>query len=128
LPKTIDCSPNNSLLSWRKENVQVVFDAHERTTPWKCGLFDHMMTLRQRHRITVVLVSKHYARKRWTTFECRAAQAHAMHTDPGRILPVYLDATVIPGMTVGENPLTVQDGIQLAAHRIVLQSKSGNAE
>ncbi len=53
----------------------------------------------KRFRYCVVLVSRHYASKRWTRLEWKAAQARAFEElGSDYILPIRLDSTDLPGL------------------------------
>jgi hypothetical protein len=53
---------------------------------------------RKRARYVAVFVSKHYARRKWTTFERNVIHSRLLEGEPDCLLPVRLDETQIPGI------------------------------
>jgi len=88
----------------RKEGTLVFYDDFERATLWGQDLYQYLSDIyKNRGKFCILLVSRHYARKRWTKVECRAAQARAFLQDEPYLLPVRIDETELPGLlpTVG---------------------------
>ena len=82
----------------------VFFDEFERAALWGTNLSDHFAEVYERKaRFCVMLVSKEYAAKVWTTVERRSAQARAIAQKEEYILPIRFDETQVPGLpgTVG---------------------------
>jgi hypothetical protein len=79
--------------------VRVFYDRYEEATLWGKNLYDHLQDIYQRlARYCLILVSKEYARRVWTSHERRAAQARAIKTKGEYLLPVMIDDTEIPGL------------------------------
>jgi NTP pyrophosphatase (non-canonical NTP hydrolase) len=79
--------------------IRVFHDTGEKAELWGKDLYAHLTDLYQnRAHFCVILISQHYASKRWTTQERRAMQARAFSQDSEFILPVRLDDTEIPGL------------------------------
>lgn len=84
--------------------ISVFYDENEKAQLWGKDLYTELTDLYQnRAQYCVMFVSRHYAQKRWTQHERRAAQARAFQEDSEYILPIYLDDTTIPGLlpTIG---------------------------
>jgi hypothetical protein len=89
----------------RKASIKVFYDRYEKATLWGKNLYSHLSNLYQNEaKYCIVLASKEYAQKTWTTLELQSAQARALK-EKGReyILPVQFDKTFIPGVlgTIG---------------------------
>lgn len=84
--------------------ISVFYDKYEQATLWGINLYDHLTTVYQhKARYCLILASKEYASKVWTTVERQSAQARALKEKNEYILPVRIDDTEIPGIlpTVG---------------------------
>lgn len=80
--------------------LAVFYDDFEQAKLWGAFLPERLLKIyRDQARACVVLISRHYKEKRWTTHEWRAAQERALN-QPGMeyILQVRLDDTVLDGM------------------------------
>jgi tetratricopeptide (TPR) repeat protein len=78
----------------------VFYDDYERAKLWGGFLPERLLSIyRDMARACVVLVSRNYKAKRWTTHEWRSAQERALN-EPSQdyILPVRLDDTTLDGM------------------------------
>jgi hypothetical protein len=79
--------------------IKVFYDAYEQHTLWGRDLYSHLDEVyRTRSRHCVMFLSKHYARKLWTSHERRSAQARALLGREDYILPVRFDDTDIDGI------------------------------
>jgi hypothetical protein len=88
----------------RTKDVRVFYDAFEKDVLWGKNLYEYLTRIyTEDSRYTVLLLSKHYAEKSWTTLERQSAQARALREGREYILPIRLDDTQIPGLpeTVG---------------------------
>lgn len=88
----------------KKQKISVFYDDYERSSLWGQDLYQYLTDVYQnKAKYCLIFVSKHYARKRWTNLECKAAQARAFEENNPYILPIKLDDTEIPGIlpTVG---------------------------
>ena len=84
----------------RRRGVKVFYDQDEKSTMWGKNLYSYLSDLyKNKARYCLMLLSYHYATKRWTKHELKSAQARAFideHED--YILPVRIDNTEIPGI------------------------------
>lgn len=88
----------------RAAGLTVFYDTYEQVDLWGKNLADHLADVYQHHaRYCLMLVSKEYAAKVWTTHERQSAQARAITQNTEYILPVRFDDTPIPGLlpTIG---------------------------
>jgi hypothetical protein len=88
----------------REEGIRVFYDGYATAELWGKDLYEHLdYVYRQAARYCVLFVSKHYARKVWTSHERQSAQARAITENREYILPVRFDDTEVPGLrdTVG---------------------------
>jgi hypothetical protein len=79
--------------------VRVFYDEYELARVWGQDLYTYLIDVYQhKARFCVMIISRHYIRKRWTNLECKAAQARALDENTPYILPVKLDDTEVPGV------------------------------
>lgn len=101
----------------RSRDVHVFYDEFEQSRLWGQDLYEYLHDIYYRKaRFCVMFLSAHYARKRWTAHERRAAQERAFLEDnEPYILPARFDDTVIPGVraTLGYLDLTKLSPIEL---------------
>lgn len=112
--------------AFRNRKIRVFFDEYEKAQLWGKNLYTHLdIVYRTSARYCVMLLSKHYAQKLWTTFERESAQARAFCENEEYILPVRLDDTEIPSVrpTVAYLDLRVIGVEELAS---LLASKLGD--
>ncbi len=77
--------------------VRVFYDEIEQVKLWGANLYDTLTDVYyKRARFTIMFISRHYAKKRWTNLERKAAQARAFTESREYILPVRFDDTEIP--------------------------------
>jgi len=84
--------------------IEVFFDEYNDADLWGKDLYEHLSDVYQNQaQYCVILVSRAYADKVWTTHERRNAQARALREKREYILPVRFDDTELPGLlpTVG---------------------------
>jgi len=75
------------------------YDAYEEVTLWGKDLVEHFDSIyRKQGRYCVMFISRHYAEKIWTRYECRVALARAIEQRSEYVLPVRFDKTEIPGL------------------------------
>lgn len=81
-------------------SVKVFYDAFEKNTLWANDLYQYLYDIyNKKARFCVLFLSRHYASKKWTLHECRAAQERQLFSDNEQyILPARFDDTVIPGI------------------------------
>lgn len=97
----------------RRAGVSVFFDRHQAARLWGKELPEYLHRVYwEEARYCVMFVSKHYARKRWTIHERRAAQARAAGATDDYILPVRIDDTIIDGLSPGIAYQDVRQGMQ----------------
>ncbi len=81
----------------RSQSCTVFFDEYEQASLWGRNLNDHLADVYEhKARYCLMLVSKEYADKVWTTLERRSAQARALKQKEEYILPVHFDKTEVP--------------------------------
>jgi TIR domain len=88
----------------KKFGIRVFLDEDEQEKLWGIDNAEFFSELfLKRTEFCLMLVSKHYAKKPWTTLERRAALARAMTERGAYVLPVRLDDTELPGLlpTIG---------------------------
>ncbi len=88
----------------RRHDVKVFYDKYEAAEIWGKDLYEHLTDVYSRKaRYCLMLVSKAYAEKVWTTHERKSAQARAFQERSEYVLPVRFDDTELPGLlpTVG---------------------------
>lgn len=116
----------------RRRGLRVFYDEYEKASLWGKNLYTHLSDVYQNKAIyCIMLISEYYAKKLWTKHEREAAQARAFLEHEEYILPIRLDETEIPGvsLTIGylrwppETPETIADALIAKLDRI----KSGNA-
>lgn len=80
--------------------LKVFFDEYHVAELWGRDLYEHLSDIYQNQaQYCVILVSKAYANKVWTTHERRNAQARALREKHEYILPVRFDDTPLPGLS-----------------------------
>lgn len=93
----------------------VFYDQAEQARLWGCDLYQHLHEVYSRQgRFCVVFISRYYVEKVWTRLELHAAQSRALR-DPGYLLPVRLDDSVVPGLpdTIAAVDLRVTTPVEL---------------
>ena len=79
--------------------IRCFYDANETSKLWgKDGCKYLFNVFRHKAQYCVMFLSENYAKKRWTTHECKAAQARAINEIHEYILPIRLDKTEIEGI------------------------------
>lgn len=113
--------------------IRVFYDEFEESNLWGKNLYDHLADVYSRRAaFCLMILSRNYAGKTWTTHERRHAQARAFNENREYILPLKLDDTQIPGI---EPTLGYVDYRETSVDKVVdlLESKlsairAGNAE
>jgi hypothetical protein len=83
--------------------IKVFYDEFEQSSLWGKDLYQFLSEIyKDLARFCVVMVSRHYLKKKWTRHELKSAQARAFLQKKEYILPIKLDATELPGI----NPTT----------------------
>jgi len=93
--------------------LSIFYDDFERACLWGSNLYEYLTDVyKTQGKYCLVLISKHYLRKRWTRLEWRAIQARCFEENAAYLLPVRIDDTELPGLlpTVGH--------LSLQSHRI----------
>lgn len=91
-------------IALRKSGVEVFFDEFRRTDMFGKNLIDYLSKVyRDDSNFCLMMISKHYVQKKWTSIERQSAQARALSQLVEYILPVRIDDTEVPGLpdTVG---------------------------
>jgi len=103
----------------------VFYDDFERAALWGENLYEYLTDIYQnKGRYCVVLVSSHYARKRWTRLEWRAIQARCFREQSPYCLPVRLDEAELPGLLPTVAYLSLErDGLNAIAEAVVQKLK-----
>ena len=89
--------------------VDSFYDVYEEVTLWGKDLVAHFDSIyRKQGRYCVMFISRHYAEKVWTRYECKVALARALEQRSEYVLPARFDKTEIPGLppTIGYLDLT----------------------
>ena len=88
----------------KNKQVNVFYDNFEKADLWGKNLYDYLSSVySEKSKFCVMLLSKHYENKLWTTHERKSAQARAFRENREYILPIKIDNTNITGIheTVG---------------------------
>lgn len=88
----------------KEKQVKVFYDNFEKADLWGKNLYDYLSSVySEKSKYCVMLLSKHYENKLWTTHERKSAQARAFRENREYILPILIDNTKITGIheTVG---------------------------
>lgn len=88
----------------KDRGIRTFYDMYEEDHLWGKDLFEHLdYVYGQAARYCVMFISKHYARKVWTSHERKAAQERALKDHQEYILPARFDSTPLPGVrsTIG---------------------------
>ncbi len=110
--------------SLTKQGLKVFYDEYEKGTLWGKDLYSHLTEVySKKARFCLMMISKYYARKQWTTVERKAAQAKAFQENEEYILPLRLDETEIPGLlpTIGYIDLrqtSIEEVVELLKKKI----------
>ncbi len=84
--------------------VEIFYDNAFQAELWGKNLYDHLSDIYlNQAQYCLILVSKDYLRKEWTSHERQSAQARAFREKKEYILPVLMDDAELPGLlkTVG---------------------------
>lgn len=84
--------------------LKVFYDEFEQANLWGKDLYEYLADVYSNQaQFCIMLISKHYAEKAWTTHERKNAQARAFRENKEYILPVKLDDTTLPAIpgTIG---------------------------
>jgi TIR domain-containing protein len=82
-------------------DVRIFYDQFHQHSLWGKDLYQHLqMIYRDKAEYCVVLVSKHYLKRRWAKHELKQAQARAFQDSQEYILPLRLDDSKIPGLNL----------------------------
>ncbi len=100
--------------------ARVFFDSDEQADLLGKDLYTHLADVYSRKaRYCVMLLSKSYATKMWTSHERRSAQERALRERGNEfILPVRIDDTAIPGVPTTIGFIKVSDGLERVARTI----------
>ena len=83
----------------RRRRVNVFFDEYEQANLWGEDLYEHLSRVYQKQaRYCLMLVSRAYADRVWTSHKRKSAQARALNEKRGYILPVRFDEIEVPGL------------------------------
>jgi len=110
--------------------IRVFYDCYEEATLWGMDLYKHLSNVYQKQACScIILISKSYAERVWTTHERESAQARALNETREYILPVRLDNTELPKLlqTVGYISLeskSVDDIVQLFLRKMELEREN----
>lgn len=108
--------------------VTVFYDRFEQVNLWGADLAEHLGKIYGADsRYVVLFASRHYAAKAWPNHEKQFALGRHLRGDTGRILPVRIDDTEIPGLppTIGYLDVRVLTPAKLAE---LIRQKLDSAE
>lgn len=81
------------------QEISVFYDEFEEAKLWGKDLYEYLDEIyREKARYCIIFLSKHYAKKLWTTHERKSAQERALKQNEEYILPARFDDTEIPGI------------------------------
>jgi hypothetical protein len=82
-----------------EKGLRVFYDRFFKAELWEKDLYEYLADMyEKRSEYCVMLVSKNYLEKKWTTHERKNAQARALVQGSEYILPIRLDETELPGL------------------------------
>ncbi|MBM7774330.1 hypothetical protein JOD54_004534 [Actinokineospora baliensis] len=80
-----------------KHGLRVFYDANQTVDLWGDNLYERLVTIyREKSRLCVLFASAEYARRLWTSFERKAAQAKAAESEAAYLLPLLFDDSRVP--------------------------------
>lgn len=83
----------------RENDVSLFYDKFDKVSLWGKDLYTYLRDIYQNKAyFTVIFISEHYKKKRWTNHERESAQARAFSESKEYILPARFDDTEIPGI------------------------------
>lgn len=83
----------------RENDVSLFYDKFDEVSLWGKDLYTYLRDIYQNKAyFTVIFISEHYKKKRWTNHERESAQARAFSESREYILPAKFDDTEIPGI------------------------------
>ena len=99
--------------------IRVFYDADETAALWGTNLVDGLTRLYHKEaRFALMLVSRHYAQKRWTTLERKAIQARAFMQDDPYLLLLKIDYTELEGILPTDGYVVWQNNPEFIADLI----------
>ena len=85
--------------SLKKIKISVFLDEDEQTKLWGPNLYDLLIDIYSRKsKFCILLISKDYVKSKWANLERQAAQERQLFHDSKYILPIVLNAAVVPGI------------------------------
>jgi hypothetical protein len=112
-------------------SVSVFYDRFFQSELWGKDLYEHIADIySKRATYCLMIVSRSYLLKKWTTHERKSAQARAFAQGAEYILPVRLDDTELPGLpsTIGYidyRQASCKEIVDLLLEKLGRQSESG---
>lgn len=80
----------------KKKHISVFFDESSSSELWGRDLYEHLNKIYTETKLCIVLFSKKYRDKQWTSFEWRNLMAHSANRASFAILPIHLDRSEVP--------------------------------
>jgi hypothetical protein len=106
--------------------LRVFYDLYQEAELWGKDLYEHLADVYgKKARYCLMLVSKDYAAKLWTTHERRSAYARALRQSQEYILPVRFDETEIPGLSPNVAYVRFEDHNAEGICRLVVSKLQG---
>jgi hypothetical protein len=105
----------------KANGVSVFYDDFEKADLWGRDLYPHLHEIySEKAQYCILLASKAYVDKMWTSHERQAAQERALR-EKGEpyILPVQCDDTKIPGLSKNIAYLEIQEGVDAICDRVL---------
>jgi len=80
----------------KQQNINVFFDSHSSAELWGRNLYEYLSNIYTQTKLCIVLISKNYNEKQWTTLEWRSLLARSARHPSFAILPIRLDRSELP--------------------------------
>ncbi len=106
--------------------LRVFYDQAEQADLGGKDLYHHLQSVyRDQAQYCIILVSKHYVRKRWTKHELKQAQERAFRESVEYILPVRLDNAKVPGLNMTTGYVSLEAPEEISTVAALLLDKLG---
>lgn len=111
------------------EGVSVFYDEFEKADLWGKDLYEHLITIyKENSKYCLMLLSRSYEKKLWTSHERKAAQARAFKENSEYILPLKLDDTKVPGILETTGYIDYRSETNTSIAKLILKKLWGDLE